>query len=427
MLIAPLPPNEDKRLAALQSLVYQVMAERDQVEEKLRETLTELKEQSRETQRTRSEIQAVLDAASDAMALISPDQRFLMVDQQFKEMFGLGAEEVSGRRFSELRQELERTFADPAGLSKLVAGSAADAERQFTATFAQRWPKPRKLELFSTPVHDADAEHLGRLYVLRDVTHEHEVDRMKSEFVSLVSHELRTPLTSIKGYVDLLLDGDAGELTEEQQEFLGIIKNNADRLIALINDLLDVSRIESGKIELQRGPLDLAQLIQGVADSLHPSIEAKGQHLTLDLEGRRELSQVGQDCTFLPTVMADADRVTQILINLLSNAYKYTPAGGSISVRAYSEGDYVRVDVQDTGIGLSTEEQSQIFTRFFRANNRTVQEVGGTGLGLSIARSLVEMHSGKITVSSSPGQGSTFSFTLPIARAQQVSLQKDDV
>ena len=427
MLIAPLPPNEDERLAALQSLVHQVVAEREQVEEKLRATLTELEAQYREAQRTRSEFQAILDAASDAMALVSPDQRLVMVDQQFKEMFGLGAEEVLGRRFSELQQELERTFADPAGFRKLVAGSAADAERQFTATFAQCWPQPRKLEFFSTPVRGADAEHLGRLYVLRDVTHEREVDRMKSEFVSLVSHELRTPLTSIKGYVDLLLDGDAGELTEEQQEYLSIIKNNADRLIALINDLLDVSRIESGKIELQRGPLDLSRLIHGVADSLRPSIEAKGQHLTLDLEGGHELSQAGRDSTLLPTVFADADRVTQILINLLSNAYKYTPAGGSISVRAYTEGDDVRVDVQDTGIGLSTEEQSQIFTRFFRARNRTTQEVGGTGLGLPIARSLVEMHGGKITVSSSPGQGSTFSFTLPVAQAQKVSLQKYDV
>ena len=254
--------------------------------------------------------------------------------------------------------------------------------------------------------------------MLRNVTREREVDRMKSEFVSLVSHELRTPLTSIKGYIDLLLDGDAGELTGEQRGYLDIVKDNADRLIALINDLLNVSRIESGKIELQRGPLDLARLIHGVADSLRPSIEAKGQHLTLSLAGGHESSPGGRDGTLLPAVLADADRVTQILTNLLSNAYKYTPVGGSISVRACTQGDHVRVDVQDTGIGLSTEEQAQLFTRFFRARNQTTQEVGGTGLGLSIARSLVEMQGGKITVSSAPGQGSTFSFTLPIAQTQ---------
>lgn len=419
MLIAPQPLNEDE--SELNTIhVHQTLTEHEQVEEKLREKLTELEAQYREAQRTQSQIQAVLDAASDAMALISPDQRFLMVDQQFTEMFSLSSKEVLGQRFSKLQRELERAFADPAGFRKLVAGSVADTKRQFKAIIEQCWPEQRKLELFSTPVRSANAEHLGRLYVFRDVTREREVDHMKSEFVSLVSHELRTPLTSIKGYIDLLLDGDAGELTEEQQEYLGIVKNNADRLIALINDLLDVSRIDAGKIDLQRSPLDLARLIHVVADSLRPSIEAKGQHLTLDLTGGHEPLLGGRDDARLPAVLADADRVTQILTNLLSNAYKYTPAGGSICVKAYTEGDHVRVDVQDTGIGLSTEEQSQIFNRFFRAHNRTTQEIGGTGLGLTIARSLVEMLGGKIMVSSSPGQGSTFSFTLPVA--QEVSL-----
>ena len=169
-------------------------------------------------------------------------------------------------------------------------------------------------------MRSANAGYIGRLYVFRDVTHEREVDRMKSEFVSLVSHELRTPLTSIKGYIDLLMDGDAGELNEEQLEYLGIAKNNADRLVALINDLLDVSRIESGKVELQRTVVDLDRLIQNAASSLRPQIEAKRQHLELDLSRTAH------------TVLADADRVTQILTNLLSNAYKYTPVGGTISV-----------------------------------------------------------------------------------------------
>lgn len=271
------------------------------------------------------------------------------------------------------------------------------------------------------PNEDENQAVAERVEKKRDMTHEREVDQLKSEFVSLVSHELRTPLTSIKGYVDLLLDGDAGELTREQQEYLGIVKENADRLIALINDLLDISHIESGKIELQRGPLDLVRLIHGVADSLRPSIAAKGQHLTLSLTGEHELSAAGRGGVLLPPVFADPDRVTQILTNLLDNAYKYTPAGGSLSVRAYPEGDYVRVDVQDTGIGLSTEEQAHIFTRFYRARNRIVREVGGTGLGLSIARSLVEMHGGKIIVSSSPDHGSTFSFTLPALSQSDIS------
>ncbi len=377
------------------------LATQREAEEKLRKTLDELEIQYRAAEHARSETRAIIDATSEAIILISPEGRFLSVDRQFTQFFALRPEDVSGRRFDELEHEFEQIFADPAAFKALVTGTARDEQSQFTEIVTQSWPRSRELELYSTPVQSAGGERLGRLYVFRDVTHEREVDRMKSEFVSLVSHELRTPLTSIKGYVDLLLEGDAGELNEEQEEYLGIVKNNADRLVALINDLLDVSRIESGKIQLQRASLDIAQSIRGVANSLKPQIEGKAQQLALDIPAT------------LPAVSGDPDRVTQILTNLLSNAYKYTPKGGTITISAVSERSMVRVDVRDTGIGLSAEEQAQLFTKFFRARNQTTEEVGGTGLGLAITRSLVEMHGGKIIVFSAPGQGSTFSFTLP--------------
>lgn len=368
----------------------------------LRESQAEISRQYREAERARGETLAVFDAASEALILVSSDRRFLSVNRQFTEFFGLTQQQVVGRRFEELQPEVQRAFADPAAFSALVTGTAGDTDRRFTEVVSQQWPVPRELELFSTPVRSGTGEFLGRLYALRDVTHEREVDRMKSEFVSLVSHELRTPLTSIKGYIDLLMDGDAGALNEEQQDYLAIVQNNADRLVALINDLLDVSRIESGRIELRREPLDLVRSIAGVAALLRPQIEAKGQRLTLDL---------AKD---LPAVSGDADRVTQILTNLLSNAYKYTPRGGSITIEAHrSEGNYVLVAVRDTGIGLAPEEQAQLFTKFYRARNALTQEVGGTGLGLTITRSLIEMHGGTIDVTSAPGSGSTFAFTLP--------------
>jgi signal transduction histidine kinase/CheY-like chemotaxis protein len=300
---------------------------------------------------------------------------------------------------------MERALADPAEFRELFRRGAAHPEQRIHQIIALRWPVPRELALYSTAVFGSDDTYLGRLLVFRDVTHEREVDRMKTEFVSLVSHELRTPLTSIKGYVDLLLDGDAGDVTADQRDFLGVVKSNADRLMALINDLLDISRIESGKVELRRAALDVGGLIAGAVGSLRPQIEAKGQRLHLDLPAA------------LPAAWADADRVTQILINLLSNAHKYTPAGGEIAVTAAPAGDTIRVAVRDTGIGLTAAEQAQLFTKFFRARNRTTEEVGGTGLGLAITRSLVEMHGGQMDVESAPGQGSTFSFTLPPAQA----------
>jgi len=225
-----------------------------------------------------------------------------------------------------------------------------------------------------------------------------EANRLKTEFVSMVSHELRTPLTSIQGYADLLLEDE--QIAGEERESLTIVKKNADRLVGLINDLLDLSRMEAGKIDLQRTNLDLACVIREVAGSLRPLIEAKQQRLRLDL---------GEA---LPDVWADADRVAQILTNLISNAHKYTLEDGSITVTARRDDGFVRVDVSDTGIGLSPEDQAQLFTKFFRAHDRSPQ-MGGTGLGLVITRLLVELHGGRITVSSAPGEGSTFTFSLP--------------
>jgi PAS domain S-box-containing protein len=228
-----------------------------------------------------------------------------------------------------------------------------------------------------------------------------EVNQRKSEFVTLVSHELQTPLTSMIGYIELLLEGQGGPLAKRQREWVGIIGDNADRLMALIDDLLDIARIEAGRIELKRTPLDLVPLIQEVARALRPQLEGKDQWFSLEL------------AEALPAVVGDADRVRQILTNLLSNALKYTPSGGRITITARGDAGRVRVAVQDTGIGLAPEDQAQLFTPFFRAQNDATQGVGGTGLGLAITRALVELHGGAITATSAPGQGSTFSFTLP--------------
>jgi PAS domain S-box-containing protein len=227
------------------------------------------------------------------------------------------------------------------------------------------------------------------------------VSRRKTEFVTLVSHELQTPLTSITGYTELLLEGQGGPLAQRQREWLGMVGENADRLITLIDDLLDIARIEAGRIALTRTPLDLVPLIHEVAHALRPHIEGKGQWLTLEL------------AEALPAVVVDADRVRQILTNLLANALKYTPSGGRITIAARGDVGYVRIAVQDTGIGVAPEDQAQLFTPFFRVQKEATQGVGGTGLGLAITRALVDLHGGTITVASVPGQGSTFSFTLP--------------
>jgi signal transduction histidine kinase len=238
-----------------------------------------------------------------------------------------------------------------------------------------------------------------------------EVNQQKNEFVSLVSHELHTPLTAISGYIDLLLEAHGTQSPAKQQELLGIVKRNTERLVKLIDDLLDLSRIESGKVELRATALDIVALITEVVSFLQPQIQAKGQQLSCDR------------AQTLPAVAGDAERIRQILINLLSNAHKYTPQGGQIWLTARAEDGWVRIDVRDNGIGLSPDEQAHLFDRFFRARQPATQGVEGTGLGLPITRLLVEMHGGQITVASTPGAGSTFSFTLPVADVPQWKLR----
>jgi signal transduction histidine kinase len=237
-----------------------------------------------------------------------------------------------------------------------------------------------------------------------------ELNRLKSEFVSLVSHELRTPLTAMTGSLDLLLEDGGDQSAAKPRQLLSIVKKNADRLVKLIDDLLDLSRLESGKFELRTTTVDIGALITEVASLLQPQIEAKGQQLTLD------------QSEALPFVTGDAERIRQILLNLLSNAHKYTPPGGQIWVMTRDEGEQVRIDVRDNGVGLSADEQARLFDKFFRAQHPATQEVAGTGLGLAITRSLVEMQGGQITVISAPGQGATFSFTLPAARHPQKTM-----
>ena len=228
-----------------------------------------------------------------------------------------------------------------------------------------------------------------------------EANRLRTEFVSMVSHELRTPLTAIQGYVELLAEG-ADIPDQERHECLASVKSNAERLLTLINELLDLSRIEAGRVELRCAAIDLGRLVENTARSLRPLIDRKRQDLKLDLEEAQAV------------VWADADRVTQILTNLISNANKYTPEGGRITVTARVAGAFARIEIRDTGIGLSAEQQAQLFTPFFRAQSRGPDHAGGTGLGLVITRLLVELHGGRMSVSSALDEGSTFSFTLPV-------------
>ncbi|MCB8928322.1 MAG: GAF domain-containing protein [Ardenticatenaceae bacterium] len=280
----------------------------------------------------------------------------------------------------------------------------ADRIEQWTYLADQLVIEDKFVSVHLSPVL-SDNQFYGTVSIFRDITKEVEVDKLKSEFVSTVSHELRTPMTSIKGYADLMLMGAAGKMTDPQIRYLQVIKNNADRLHMLVNDLLDISRIETGKTGLDLRPLDIPQIIEQVVDGhLNGRIQHESRHLDVETE----------IAPALPLVNADHARVTQILTNLLDNALNYTPDDGHITITATATHSYVHISVKDTGIGIAKENQEKIFDRFYRAEDADVQRVPGTGLGLAIVRSLIEMHGGRLKVESELGKGSTFTFNIPV-------------
>lgn len=362
-----------------------------------------LRRRNRELENLRSTSSAMLNSAGEALILISPQHTILRINDRFAEFFGVQPQQVIDRPMKHYGELLDRIFVDPDAFRRVLYATIDDPEAQDTGQIAQQWPVARELEFVTRPVSTSGGEYLGRLFAFRDVTHEREVDRMKTEFVSLVSHELRTPLTSIKGYVDLLLEGEVGELTAEQGEFLQIVGSNADRLVALIGDLLDISRIESGKIDLTMTANDVRTVLDGLAMSFRPQLESRHQALVLEVPAD------------IPPVAADTARLNQILSNLLSNAHKYSPPGSQITVRVGHLDDRISIAVRDQGVGMNEEELGKLFTRFYRARNRATEEAGGTGLGLAITRSLVELQGGSIGVESTPGQGSVFTISLPVA------------
>jgi signal transduction histidine kinase len=242
----------------------------------------------------------------------------------------------------------------------------------------------------------------GHVMVLRDVTREAELDRMKTIFLGSVSHELRTPMTAIKGYVDLLLDLEVASLSAEGRQYLGIVSTNIKRLLRLANDLIDLSRIEVGEIALYREWTHLEPIVEGAVDTVRQEFEKRDLNLDLQVEPN------------LPPLYIDRHRITQVLLNLLSNAYKYTVDGGAtLSVRQVD--GKVEMQIKDTGVGLTQEEQTHLFERFFRSNNEVVQKAGGSGLGLTISKSMIELHGGTIAVESQHQVGTTFTIDLPAA------------
>jgi PAS domain S-box-containing protein len=368
----------------------------------------------------RLKLAAIVESSDDAITSTDLDGIVTSWNKGAERMFGYTAEEMVGRSGSVLLPEGEEL--DPSRIAKVVD----EGEGRFEATRRRKDGTLIDIAVTMSAVRNTAGEVVAVAAIAQDITERKrveeeraaftrelesrnerllELDRLKDEFVALVSHELRTPLTSIRGYLELVLDGEAGEVSDEQRQFLGIVERNANRLLALVGDLLFLAQIEAGKLSLEVGAVDVAALAAEAVETARPLAEEKRVTLTLATSP-------------LPLLAGDRVRLAQLLDNLISNAIKFTPEGGRVDVRATTSRGNAILEVRDTGMGIAATEQEHVFERFFRASAAAERAIQGTGLGLAISKAIVHAHGGRITLASTEGEGATFRVTIPLRSAQ---------
>ena len=354
-----------------------------------------------DAERRRATLDSVMSSMVDGLILVDVRDRIVYANPRAKELLGLAMLEATGHTLQDLDGEIDARATEPENTLCQLRAALVESQTTPTVEFTLTAPAPRTVLARLFAIHDAGGGSLGLGILIRDITREKELDEMKSQLLSTVSHELRTPLASIKGFATTLLRDDVEWDEESRREFLAIIDEESDRLTELIGNLLDMARIEAGTLRVEAEPMDLRPIILETV--------AEFRMLTRVHEIGLELPPV------LPAVLADPRRARQILRNLVENAIKYSPDGGSIVVSGRARDNDIQTSVADQGIGIEEQQLEHIFDRFYQVDNASTRRVGGSGLGLSICKAIIEAHNGSIWVESQPGSGSTFHFTLPLA------------
>jgi len=352
----------------------------------------------------KSKMEAMVESMVEGVIMTDNQEELIIINPAAKSLLGFYPDEqVTSKKLIQYFKE--------AGEEKLFNKATGFAEEKVFTEIHITKPKPRILYVTQSLVKGTKGERLGSVMSIRDITAEKEVDRMKTEFISTVSHELRTPLSITKEGISLVLDKIPGKINKKQDKILTIAKNNIDRLARIISSLLDISKIESGKVELKKECVNIKRLIEQVASSFEPKIKEKGLELKVNLP-QEEIE-----------AYAEGDKIIEVLTNLLGNALKFTEKG-YIEVSAKELEDEIECTVKDTGIGLAMDDLSKVFGKFQQFGRVDSAGEKGTGLGLSISKGIVEAHHGKIRVESTLGRGSKFIFTLPKYIANKALFQE---
>lgn len=338
---------------------------------------------------------AIVNSISDPVIVTDSDFKIILINPAVEDLFTITHESAINKHFLEvidnkqifnsISQIIKNTEKNISRVEDIISINVNDKERYYKVTAA--------------PIFDKDKVVINIVAVLQDITHMKEVENLKSEFVSTVSHEFRTPLTSISLGVGLLLDGTLGEISSGQKEIITAIRDEEVRLANLVSDLLDLSRIEAGKISVNMKPVQIEDIIEGTVKMM------------LDMAKNKNISLCYYNYDKLPGVLADADKIKEVLVNLIGNSIKFTPDGGKVEVYSNFRDDKIFISVKDNGIGIPREYHEKIFEKFVQVK-KDINDGSGTGLGLAIVKKIVEIHGGEIWVESEEGKGSTFTFTL---------------
>jgi PAS domain S-box-containing protein len=406
-----------ERKRALQEIVNtntQLQEKQYSLEEQnaiIEELNSQLEEENFKHHQQKEILHAIIDSLGAGIMMTDSDGAVLFVNKAWKDMFSylkqrsrLYAQDafyLNDTDISSAERILESIVTgmeDDSEILLKLKGLLTDSHRRYNADIEQTNPINRFLNIYSNPCLSQNNSSFGRVFVVRDVSHQKEVDRLKLELISTVSHELRTPMSSIMGFSELILTRNLSE--ERNKEYIGIINSEARRLTNLINDFLDIQRMESGKHQFNKQEYDISQIIE------------EAQSLFQNYSSRHRISY-HQAAKSMPRICCDRDKILQVLSNLISNAVKYSPDGGEVNITAEVEGENIKVSVSDQGLGIPEDLKGNLFTKFYRIHNDDRREIGGTGLGLAICKEIIRFHNGEISVESSIGKGSTFWFSLP--------------
>jgi len=345
----------------------------------------------------KKQMEAILRSLPIAVLVTDRFNELLFSNEVAQRMFLFDGESGQGKAVAEVLQWKE--------LVNLIHGISERKvkvpRRMVELSYQQEGGESKVLRVILSSITDHADRILGVVSIVQDATKDREIDRMKSEFVANVSHELKAPLSSIKAYTEMLSDGEVDD-EKTQKEFCGIIESEADRLSNMIDTLLDLSKLEAGVVQVNRGRVNLIKMLKSIENTMRPNAEKKGLSLSTDIS------------QYIVPVHGDKEQLNRVFVNLVSNAIKYTPEGGSVEITSRLEGDLVRVDVSDTGYGIPKEDISKIFEKFYRVKGSS-KRAKGTGMGLAMVKRILENHNAEIKVSSAVGKGSRFSAFIPAA------------